>query len=165
VGLGVARIGFPRGLQFIFGIAGVAYGLLGASFATLAIDPPPETRPEDEGVVRTLCAVLACGGIGVVIGSVRYVRARMYLHDGRLLIKSTWRVRTVPLAQVQNFAVGGTTGAIPIIPFACLAVVLTDGNALLLKDSKTFSRRRAASAADEANRLLATDAGTGQGSI
>jgi len=86
----------------------------------------------------------------------------MYVHGGRLLIKSTWRVRTVPLAQVRNFAVGGTTGAIPIIPFACLAVELTDGDALLLKESKTFGRRQAANAVDEANRLLAPDAGTGQ---
>jgi len=89
----------------------------------------------------------------------------MYLHGGRLLIKSTWRVRTVPLAQVRNFAVGGTTGAIPVIPFACLAMELTDGNALLLKESKTFSRRRTASAVDGATRLLAPDTGTGQGPI
>jgi len=89
----------------------------------------------------------------------------MYLHGGRLLIKSTWRVRTVPLAQVRNFAVGGTTGALPVIPFACLAMELTDGNALLLKESKTFSRRRTASAVDEATRLLAPDTGTGQGPI
>jgi len=63
---------------------------------------------------------------------------------------------------MRNFAVGGATGAIPIVPFACLAVELTDGDALLLKESKTFSRQQAANAVDEANRLLAPDAGTGQ---
>lgn len=148
------RVAFPRTLQLLVGLAVTSFGLVIASFGTFAIAPPPETAADAEAVVRVMSAVLGvCGGI-VVVGGIRSARACVRIYPDRIAVRSTWRTRTLPLAQVRRFVVSGVAGAVPVFALRCLGVEMKDDAIVQLRESRTWSQSRAEAAVIEANEYL-----------
>lgn len=146
-------------MQLLLGLAMTTFGLVIASFGTFAIDPPPETAADAEAVVRVMSAVLGvCGGI-VVVGGIRSTRACVRIFPKHIAVRSTWRTRTLPLAQVRRFVVAGVSGAVPVFALSCLGIEMKDGAIVQLRESRTWSRPRAEAAVLEANEYLRSSRG------
>jgi hypothetical protein len=125
----------------------VAFGL-GAVFAT-----PPEVTEARILAQAAGALMLVCGSI-LLVGSIRSLFAGVRIDVGSVAIRTTWRKRTFTVDQVQGFEVGATTGAIPLIPYCALEVLLSDDTSIVVRETRALSRRRATEAVALANDRL-----------
>jgi hypothetical protein len=148
------RVEFPRAVQVMLGVAGVAVSLMFWPMGLGFVIALPSEVTEARIVVQGFGAVLAVLGLGILVGSIRSMCAGVRMDREWVLIRSTWRKRRFALGEVAGFEVVDTTGAIPLIPYCSLGVRLDDGSSIVVQETRALSRRRATEAVAEANDRL-----------
>lgn len=149
------RVAFPRGLQVLFGMVGVAFGIMFVGFGGGALSSDEALAdPDTKNILLVLAGLIVFGGVAFVIGAIRSMIACVRIGCESVIVRSTWRTKRVPLLELRKFSLGSTTGAVPILSFCCIELELEDGSALVLRESRTLSRRRADDAIVQANAVL-----------
>jgi hypothetical protein len=136
-------------------MVGVAFGLMFVGFGGGILSSDEALAdPETTNILLVLAGLIVLMGVAFMVAAFRSMIACVRIGCERVIVRSTWRTKRFRLPEVRKFSLGSTTGAAPILSFCCIGLELEDGNALVLTESRTLSRRRADDAIVQANALL-----------